>query len=167
MMAKEQAAELSPVERIRVEALGLDKPDEFTETDWPSNADQATADQMVRNSARQGAIEHETALLWMKHAGRVEMGTDERRRRNHHFVTGLGSFIANAQVALLLVEVQKRDSALADELARLAWDLTEDGGVLAELSWEWLHDRGVDADSFYDWARSVAVERFAIEEPAS
>jgi hypothetical protein len=134
------------------------------QTAWPASTEGATADQMILHSIRQGAIEHDIALAWMRHADLVESGTPESHRRNAKFAHGVGHFIANTQVALLLHEIQKRDKDLADELARLTFEVTEDGGTLGELSWEWLDARGVDADAFFEWAKTIATDSFAFTE---
>tara|TARA_R110002051_G_scaffold1853_2_gene10175 strand:- start:8484 stop:8939 length:456 start_codon:yes stop_codon:yes gene_type:complete len=136
-----------------------------TQTDWPKNTEMATADQMIRHSIRAGAIDHDVALLWMRDSDRFEHGTVENVRSISNFAFGVGSFIANTQVALLLHEIQKRDGELADTLARLVFDLTEDGGVLGELSWEWLDARGVDADGLFAWSKTVAQGVFEIQVP--
>lgn len=143
----------------------MEANDADTQTSWPKNAEMATADQMIRHSIRVGALDYDVALLWMRNADRFERGSAESVRSNGNFAREVGNFIANTQVAFLLHEIQKRDVDLADTLARLAFDLTEDGGVLGELSWEWLDARGVDADEFFAWSKTVAQEIFEIQEP--
>lgn len=155
------AQEFTPEEALKVRAFGFDLPIAVDQTSWPDSEEEAIADAMILHALRVAAIADAEGERWMRWADLAGRGTDELRRRNDRWIDHVQSLIANSQVAALLVEVQKHDPKRADELARLIWDLTEDGGVFLELGWDWANARGVDAEQLYAWASKVGGAAFA------
>lgn len=123
-------------------------------TDWPEREEEATADALILHGARIAvALQVETDRRFEAWSG-AERGTDEHKIALKAYLDSMSGMIAEAQVVIALVQVQKRDREQADVLARVLYELTEDGGVLPELMWDYLTERGIDAQSVWDAAKA-------------
>ena len=137
------------------------------QTKWPESGEEATADRLIVHGARIAmaldAESHElyTAVPW------GHPGTEPYRTAVRRYMDSLVSMIAQAQVTIALREIQKHSRDQADEIARLLWELTEDGGALHEIMWDVLNERGVDAQASWDHAKEIAEKRSHVEEGAS
>lgn len=121
-------------------------------TDWPKTEDGATADALILHGARVSMAMRAATDARFSAWSSSEKGTDEYTATLKEYLDSMSAMIAESQVVIALVEVQKRDTAEADALARRLYDLTEDGGVLQELMWDYLSARGVDAQAVWDAA---------------
>lgn len=121
-------------------------------TEWPQCEEDATADALIVHGARLAVTMRASTDLLMRKAFDTDKESPEYRPAMSAYIDGLTSMIAESQVVIALVELQKESRERADHIARRLWDLTEDGGVLPELMWEYLTDRGIDAEAI--WARA-------------
>ncbi|MCS4278034.1 hypothetical protein M2390_003257 [Mycetocola sp. BIGb0189] len=127
-------------------------------TAWPENESEVSADALIKHAARLVLDTSARAGLLMT-AAYPKVG--EATRDPAAFAQwgyAINAEISVAQVAVLLVEVQKHSPKLADDLARKLWDFTQEHGLLYELAWEYLDARGVDAESVRAAAEAKAKE---------
>lgn len=119
-------------------------------TGWPEREENATAETLIKYFARIAlarSVEHQrTSRAYF----RAERDTLEHTEALREYLESTTTIIGVQQVAVLLVEAQKRDRDLADDLARTLWAYTEDGGLLSELMWDYLSDRGIDPQAVWD-----------------
>lgn len=121
---------------------------------WPDDRAEATADRLIACAAT-GTIDldhrHDAlyaAVPWGDKEA-PEYGAAIRR-----WAEAISATVSRAQFAALLVTMQKRDRAAADEAAQLIWDMTDDGGWLIEIMWDYLNERGYDAEAIVKQIRS-------------
>lgn len=131
----------------------MTKDEILEQTKWPEREEDATADALVRHGARIAVAVQATADELMHEAFALDRESPEYKPAMRRYLDAVSGFIAEAQVVVALVETQKRSPEAADSLARLLWELTEDGGVLHELMYDYLAARGVDADAVFGFVR--------------
>lgn len=122
-------------------------------TQWPSTEAGATADALIVHGARLAVSWSAQSHELMVKAYALDKESPERAPALRAYMDALIAMIAEAQVVDLLVQVQKLDGNIADDLASRLWGITEDGGVLTEFMWEYLDERGVDADAVFEFTR--------------
>lgn len=128
-------------------------------TQWPKTEEDATADALIVHGARLALAMRAKTDVLMREAFSIDRDSPEYKTAISAYIDSITSMIAEAQIVLALVEVQKASREQADALARLLWDLTEDGGVLPKLMWDALSARGIDADAVWALAdKSAAPE---------
>lgn len=145
---------------------------EFTEdekalidaTQWPKTEEDATADALIVHGARLALAMRAKTDVLMHEAFAFERDSPEGKAALRAYMDAITSMIAEAQLVLALVEVQKASREQADALARLLWELTEDGGVLPELMWDALTARGIDADAVWALADKSAAPSSAVQD---
>ncbi|WP_353809140.1 hypothetical protein [Agromyces sp. SYSU T00194] len=134
-------------------------------TDWPKRDEDATADAMILHGARLTiAWQAETHQL-MTRAFAVDRESAEYKPAMRRYVDAVQAMLAEAQVVVALVQVQRRSPELADEIARELYSMTEDGGVVGELMWEYLDARGVDADAAFSIIEELTTAEHGEPEP--
>lgn len=114
---------------------------------WPQRADEVSADALIKHSAMVSMVISRENDDRRRVALRLRREDPARKGALREWVQGLAGEVAEAQVAILLDEVQKLSRDAADELAKLLWRHTEDGGVLYELMFDLLDERGVDSEA--------------------
>lgn len=133
--------------------IGTSRDEIVEQTKWPERVEDATADALIRHGARIAVAVQAQADDLMHEAFAIDRESPEYKPAMRRYLDAISAFIAEAQAVVALAEVQKRSPEAGDELARLMWELTEDGGVLHELMYDYLAGRGVDADAVFEWAR--------------
>jgi hypothetical protein len=124
------------------------------QTDWPKTEEAVTADALILHGSRISMATRVSTDRLFDAWNRTERDSPEWKPALKAYLDSLSAMIAEAQVVIALVEVQKTSPGQADALARRLWELTEDGGVLPELMWDYLSDRGVDAQAVWDAAEA-------------
>jgi hypothetical protein len=128
--------------------------DEIVEaTKWPETEDAATADALILHGARITVAWQERNAKAMREVYAFDREDPDRKPAMRNYIDGVTAMIAEGQLVISLVEVQKRSREQADELAKHLWGITEDGGALGELMWQYLDERGVDAETVFQAAR--------------
>lgn len=126
-------------------------------TEWPTREESATADALIVHGARLAIAMHASNDVLMRKAFDLDRESPEYKPAMRAYVDGITSMIAEAQVVIALVQVQKTSREQADDVARMLWELTEDGGVLPELMFDYLTDRRIDANAMWALADKDAT----------
>lgn len=130
---------------------------------WPETEQDATADALVKHGAMVAMVMSRENHDRMRAAYKYSKDDPERAGALREWVQGLAGEIAEAQVAVLLNTIQTDAPDRADELARMLWRYTEDGGLLYELMFDLLDARGIDAEGL---RREIDAEADAETEEA-
>lgn len=125
-------------------------------TDWPKYTEDATADALILHSARVSMAIRAKADVLMGEAFDLPKDDPQWRPAMRAYMDAATAMIAESSVAILLHKVQRHSREQADALARILWELTEDGGVLPELMYDYLTERGIDADAVWAAAEEDA-----------
>ncbi|MBW9118869.1 hypothetical protein JNB63_02055 [Microbacterium trichothecenolyticum] len=125
-------------------------------TQWPIRPEDVTADALIIHGARLAmgwsANSHELAEV----AFAQDRESPTYKPAMRAYLDAITGMIAEAQVVIALVDVQKRSPEQAEELARKLWECTEDGGALHELMFDYLDDRGLDAQAIWEEIETLA-----------